>query len=259
MYRSEAAGEKLMDTTTAKGFQLLEKLALSDTPRGISELSREMDLTKSNVQRILLTLGTLGYVDKEPQTSRYFATLKMWEFGNRVLQRGPIVRACANALKTLRSETQETTALCLLDGLDVVYVDKIESENPIRLSCPVGARLPAYATATGRVIAAFRPAEAVDAIVERYRANVSDGKMNLIERFAAIRANGYETSEGGFRMGINSVAVPIQEANGSVVASVAVTGPKERLTPQRLVELSEKLLDAAARVSNSLGYVGREN
>jgi DNA-binding IclR family transcriptional regulator len=245
-----------MDTTTAKGFQLLERLAMSDTPRGISELSREMDLTKSNVQRILATLGTLGYVDKDPQTSRYFATLKMWEYGNRVLQRGPIIRACASALKTLRAATQETTALCLLDGLDVVYVDKIESENPIRLSCPIGARLPAYATATGRVIAAFRPASAIDALVERYRTNVPNGALDLHSRFDEIRSKGYETSESGFRAGVNSIAVPIHEADGQVVASLAVTGPKERLPGERLVELSSTLLDAASRASNALGYVG---
>jgi DNA-binding IclR family transcriptional regulator len=245
-----------MDTTTAKGFQLLEKLALSDAPRGIADLSREMAMTKSNVQRILVTLGALGYVEKEAQTSRYFATLKLWEFGNRVLQRGPILRAAASTLKALRAETHETTALCLLDGLDIVYIDKLESNTPIRLSCPLGARLPAHATASGRVVAAFLDPAARDAIIAHHRAKTDGESMDLARRFAEIRANGYEVSEGSFRNGINSVAVPIFDASGSAVASIAVTGPKERLPRERLVKLSETLLDAASRVSRALGYAG---
>ena len=246
----------MIDTTTAKGFQLLERLAMSDTPRGITELSREMDLTKSNVQRILATLAALGYVGKEPQTSRYFATLKMWEFGHRVLQRGPIVRACASALKTLRAATQETTALCLLDALDVVYIDKIESDNPIRLSCAIGTRLPAYATSTGRVIVAFRPDDAREALIERYRAAVPDGPMDLAARFADIRARGFEISEGLFRSGVNGIAAPVHDAGATVVASLAITGPQERLPTKRLLDLSATLLGAASQASHALGYAG---
>jgi len=246
----------MMDTTTAKGFQLLERLALSETPRGVSELSREMELTKSNVQRILATLGALGYVEQEPQTSRYFATLKMWEFGNRVRQRGPIVRACSSMVKMLRSETQETTVLCLLDGLDVIYVDKLESENPIRLSCPIGARLPAHATANGRVIVAFGDSTTIDEIVERYETSVPDGRMDLRKRLQQISVRGYETSEGDYRSGINSIAAPVYGATGSVVASLGVTGPQERLPVGRLDALAVELMDAASRASNALGYAG---
>lgn len=245
-----------MDTTTVKGFQLLERLALSDAPRGVSELARETELTKSNVQRILATLTSLGYVGKERQTNRYFATLKTWEVGNRVLQRDRILRTAASAMKVLRAETHETTVLCILDETDVVYIDKHESENPIRLSCAVGTRLPAYSTATGRVIAAFRSAAERQALIDLYDARPDDGAYDLGTRFKEIRAKGIDISEGGYRAGVNSIAAPIYSADGTVVASIAITGPEERLPRQRLADLTPKLMDAATRVSGALGFIG---
>ena len=245
-----------MDTTTVKGFQLLERLAQSDAPRGVSELARETELTKSNVQRILATLTSLGYVGKERQTNRYFATLKTWEVGNRVLQRDRILRTAASAMKILRTETGETTVLCILDDTDVVYIDKHESENPIRLSCAVGTRLPAYSTATGRVIAAFRSTAERRALIDLYDAQPDDGAYDLDTRFKEIRGKGVDISEGGYRAGVNSIAAPIHGADGTVVASIAITGPEERLPPQRLADLTPKLMDAATRVSGALGFIG---
>ena len=245
-----------MDTTTVKGFQLLERLAQSDAPRGVSDLARETDLTKSNVQRILATLTSLGYVGKERQTNRYFATLKTWEVGNRVLQRDRILRTAASAMKILRAETGETTVLCILDETDVVYIDKHESENPIRLSCAVGSRLPAYSTATGRVIVAFRSSAERQTVIDLYDAQPDVPRYNLADRFKQIRAKGIDLSEGGYRAGVNSIAAPIHGADGTVIASIAVTGPEERLPPRRLADLIPKLMDAATRVSGALGFIG---
>ena len=143
-----------MDTTTQKGFRILEVLATSDAPRGISELSRETNLTKSNLQRILATLCDLGYAEKDDDSNRYYATLRLWEMGIPVLLRNRIVRAARASLKSLRAASGETSVLCIREGEEVIYLDKIESESPIRLSCAVGTRLPLYSVASGRVIAA---------------------------------------------------------------------------------------------------------
>jgi DNA-binding IclR family transcriptional regulator len=243
---------KTMDTTIVKGLNLLEMLALSEAPRGVSDLAREAKLTKSNVQRILSTLSALGYVRQEATGNRYQATLKAWEIGNRVLQRDRIVRAGSQTVKKLRLASGETAVLCMLDDMDVIYLDKQESENPVRLSCGIGARLPAYSTATGRVIVGFSPPEDRLRSVELARQDDCRAAFDLEERFQMICKRGFEISLGEYRLGVNSIAAPIRTANGRTIASVALTGPEERLTEQRMTDLCPMLLDAALSVSTAL-------
>jgi IclR family KDG regulon transcriptional repressor len=243
-----------MDTTIVKGFNLLEMLASSEAPRGVSELAREARLTKSNVQRILSTLSALGYVTQEASGNRYVATLKTWEIGNKILQRDHILRAAAHVVKRLRLETGETAVLCSLDEMDVIYIDKQESENPIRLSCNVGARLPAYSTATGRVIVAYHSMEDRDKIIGLAQTDDCRASFDLATRFSDIRNQGFEISIGEYRLGVNSIAAPIRVSGGQVVASLALTGPDERLSEARMNEFRSPLLDAALSVSSTLGY-----
>src|ERR1700678_208080 len=120
-----------MDSTVFKGFSLLEALTSSEHPRGVSELSREMQLTKSNVQRLLSPLVELGYAQKDPLTSQYSATLKTWEYGHRVLSRDEIKRAASSQLRSLYQDVDESVFLCVCRGYDVLYVDVIEHPNPI--------------------------------------------------------------------------------------------------------------------------------
>lgn len=243
-----------MDNTTKKGFGILETLAQSDEPRGVSELARETGLTRSNVQRILQTLCDLGYAEKDEASSRYVPTLRQWEMGVKTLLRLPAVRAARAHLLALRSKTGESSVLCLLDQNQVIYVNKLESEAPIRMSCSVGTRLPLHSVATGRVMAAFLPDRARDAAVDALPPELD--KTAFSARLKEIATRGYEVSEGSFRAGINSIAAPIWQRNG-VVASIAISGPDERLTREQLDVVLPSVLDASSRISEALGYRGQ--
>jgi len=248
-----------MDTTILKGLSLLERLAESDQPRGVTELSRQMNLTKSNVQRVLSTLVELGYAQKDPATGRYGPTLRMWEFGYKTLSRDRVRLAAAAQLRLLHERCNETIFLCVGEGLDVMYVDKIEGNDPNRVFCMIGMRLPALRVAAGRAILAFQD----DALVERAIAAMSpDQSQTTVDQAAdemrqvlgTIRADGYAVSLGEFRPGVNSIAAPVWDTSGNPVASVVVNGPSERLNPERLGQLAVDLTSVAARISETLGY-----
>ena len=246
-------GEHDMDSTTKKGFQLLELLAQSDEPRAVSDVARETGLTRSNVQRTLATLCELGYAEQDPASSRYYPSLRLWEMGIPVLSRNEVVRAARARLLALYNETGETTLLCLRQGDEIVYVNKLESQTPIRMSCAIGTRLPLHATATGRVIAAYLP--------DADRARICDaaptqGKTALAGELVAIRARGFAVSIGAYRRGVNSIAVPVHASADGVEASIALTGPEERLSPEWMQSQLHRLMDAAACISGSLGYRG---
>ena len=243
-----------MDSTTQKGFQLLELLARSDEPRAVSDVARETGLTRSNVQRTLATLCELGYAAKDPASSRYFPTLRLWEMGIPVLSRNEIVRASRSRLLSVYGATGETTVLCLRQENEIVYVNKLESQTPIRMSCSIGTRLPFHATATGRVIAAFLSDPECAILCDEAVNTRADTEFG--DELASIRSKGFAVSNGSYRNGVNSIAVPIHGVGGVVSASIALTGPEERLTPEWMQSQLHRLLDAASRISESIGYRG---
>jgi IclR family transcriptional regulator, KDG regulon repressor len=256
--RTETAFEP-MDTTIRKGLTVLERLAESEQPRGVTELSRQMNLTKSNVQRLLSTLVELGYAQKDPVTGRYAPTLRMWEFGYKTLSRDRVRLAAASQLRQLHEQCNETVLLCVGDGLDIIYVDKIESGDKNRVFCMIGMRLPALRTAVGRAILAFREERVIEqAITAMHSADIQATSHltaeEMRQRLAQIRVDGYAVSLGEFRSGTNSLAAPVWGADAKPIAAVVINGTNNRITTERLKQLAGQVTGAAARVSETLGY-----
>ena len=116
-----------MEQTVQKALNLLEALVRSGQPRRLTELSRELGLTKPNVYRLLSTLTILGYVKKDPATSLYSPTLKLWEMGSLLVRDVDLVAMAAPRIRRLCEETRESVQLAIFDSGFVVYVDKVDS------------------------------------------------------------------------------------------------------------------------------------
>ena len=138
-----------MNNTLIKGLQLLEALAGRDSPAGVSELASELGMGKSNVHRTLQALVETGYVAKDEARGTYFASLKIWEIGARVISRLDVRRAASPAMQWLLEQSRETVHLSVLDGGQVVYIDKLDSPEPVRAYSEIGGRAPASCVATG--------------------------------------------------------------------------------------------------------------
>jgi DNA-binding IclR family transcriptional regulator len=242
-----------MDTTIAKGLKLLNRMAQGDAPVGVTAMAREMGLEKSNVHRTLTTLLALGYVEKDLATSRYAPTLKLWELGMKVVTRHPVVRAARPFMQMLHQQTQETVHLTILDGAECIYLDQIKAPVPVRIMPTPGHRVPALFPASGRVQLAHRPD--FEAIVNEFRLNHPRGKeirlATVIKDFAVIRQQGFTCTESGWSNGINSVAAAILGRDGSAAAAIAVSGPAERLTRQRMEGLADQVLNACTQAGDS--------
>ncbi|MFC6762538.1 IclR family transcriptional regulator [Sulfitobacter porphyrae] len=139
-----------MDKAFTKGIRLIEALANSDRPRGVTDLAVELELTKSNVHRLLATLQANGFVQQVPHQSTYELTIKIWELGLRVLRRVDLVSAARPAMQRLAELTHETVHLSILQGQDVVYIDKIETNHHVRAHTRIGARAPPIQWPRGR-------------------------------------------------------------------------------------------------------------
>lgn len=244
-----------MDKSFAKGLAVLEVVARGGRPRGVSELARELHITKSNAHRLLQTLLAQGFLRHDAERGTYTASLKLWELGTGVLAQLDVRDFAMPHLQALARRSGETINLSILDGMHVLFIERLEGGQPVRTGY-VGVRAPAHALATGKALLAHAPAEVIAAACARPQAftkhTITDPEA-LRAELATIRRLGYATNRAEWREMVNSIAVPVWGPRAQPVAAVGVTGPKERMPVRRLRELLPALLETAGAISRKLG------
>lgn len=244
-----------MDTTVAKGFSVLELLARSVGPLRLSAVADQLGLAKSNTHRLLMTLTDLGYVTQEAETGRYIATLKTWELGAAIIAEHPAKRAAAPYLQDLHRLTSETVNLTVLDGLEVLYLDKILTTRPLRVSTQVGTRLVAAFTAAGKSILAHEKDPAI--LLAQTKATIERAAdldiAAILTELEAVRLRGYATNEGPNQ--ILTIAAPILGRNDRAAAALSLSAPTERLNGKALAQAIEAVLSTSARIAETVGRI----
>jgi len=247
-----------MEQTVQKAMNLLEALVRSTQPRRLTELSRELGLTKPNVYRLLSTLTILGYVKKDPTTSLYSPTLKLWEMGSMLVRDVDLQSVSGPRLRKLCEETRESVQLAVWDNGYVVYVDKVDSPQPLKAITSIGSRVPATVVSTGKALIAWMPPQALDAAmdhVKRYTPLTMTRRKDVERDLEETRERGYAVNRGEFRVGVCGIAAPVRDRNGSVVASIAVWGSEKNILGARRDELATMTVSAARDISREMGFV----
>jgi DNA-binding IclR family transcriptional regulator len=249
-----------MDKTLVKGLPVLEALAQSESARGVSELARELGLTKSNVHRTLQTLCGTGYVRKNELSGAYECTMKIPRIAAAILGRVDMKRVAEPYMQSLASLTKETVHLSVLDDLDVFYVHKIDSPQPVRAYSEISGRAPAYCVATGKALLAFQDDSYLQRFGERLRAHTPRTiatQVELRKELAQVRQQGYAVNRGEWRETVGGLAAPIFDAHRRPLAAIGISGPVDRLRPPRLKTFTPEVLRAARDISDALGYVAQ--
>ena len=249
-----------MEQTVRKAFDVLEALAHSGEPRRLTDLARELSLTKPNVYRLLSTLSELGYVSKEEATSRYSATLKLWEMGSVLVHDANLVSTTAASLRSLCERSRESVQLAVYDSGYAVYVNKMDSPQPIKAMTTIGSRIPAACASTGKAILAWLDEAEVKhamTLVKRFTPNTRTLRADLDRDLAEARNSGFAVNYGEWRPGICGIAAPLRDHRGQVVASIGVWGSEEAILGERKDELGRLVVEVAADASKELGFVGR--
>ena len=246
-----------MDGTLLKGLKVLETLALSDEPRGITELARDLDLTKSNIHRTLQTLIAAQYVHA-PSPGRYACSLKLFELGSAVMAHVNVRSAGEPFMAALLADTGETVHFSVLDKNEVIYVNKLDSAHPVRAYSSIGGRAPAYCVASGKALLAYGGEPALAGLgnfplpAHTPRTIVT---LDALQReMAQIRRQGFAVNRGEWRETVYGLAAIVLDANGNPVASIGISGPAERMRPIHMKRYQSIVMDAAKGVSRALGY-----
>lgn len=249
-----------MDKTFLKGLVLLEAMAKHERGSGVTELANQLMLNKSNVHRLLQALVHQGFARKNEDTGRYELTMKLWELGSGVANRLDVRLEALPFMKELAEQTQETVHLSILDGIDVLYIEKIDSPQPVRAYTTVGGRSPAHCVATGKALLAWAPEDTINGVKHRLKPHTPRSIMkfgDLRRELEEVRTRGYAVNRGEWREQVVGVAAPIHDGRSQVVAAVGISGPAERLDEARLNQAGQSLVGVAAAISRRLGYSGR--
>jgi len=252
-----------MDKTLVKGMAVLEFLVNNAQAASVSEVAHGLSLLPSNAHRTLQTLVALGYV-RQASDARYEPTLRLFELGSKVVGSLDIRHVAHQAMATLANETLETIHLVVRDGAQIVYLDKIDSPQPVAAYSRIGGRAPAQCVASGKVLLAYSmPPEKNRAVawlrqtvpaLKAYTANSHVDHEILLTDLMAVREQGYAMNQGEWRVDVSGLGAPVFVGRGQVVGALGMSMPSSRALPDRLPELIAPLRIAAASTSALLGY-----
>jgi len=225
---------------------------------GITELSRQLGLGKSTVHRLVTTLTAERLLERGSTPGRYRLGLVLYELGSRVTEHVDLHQAALPALATLRHETGEMVHVAVLDGLEVVYVERLESHNLLPVFRQVGHRLPAYTTSSGKILlAALPPGELTRRLTDWHPRAVTPwtitDKNRLLTELAAVAKRGWAQNQEEGHLGIVSVGAPIRGRDGRVMASVSVVGDSARMRAM-MRRATALVIESAGVISRRLGY-----
>ena len=239
-----------------RAFAVLRSLAAG--PAGVSKVAERVALPKSTVSRLLATLLELDAVEQLTPGGDYRLGPLVQQIGGSAAPGRMLQHLAHPFLVELTANSGEATGLSVLDGTDVLYLEQVDSDNPVQVHDWSGERVPAHVVSSGLVLLALSPAGVIDSYLERPLAGFTDRSLTDPD---AVRARLNEVGDDGvawvheeFEIGINSVAAAVRTADGTAVAAIHVHGPSYRFPALGAADReAARVLSAADQISVLLG------
>jgi IclR family pca regulon transcriptional regulator len=243
----------------ARGLAVISSFS-GDEPRlTLSEVARHTGLSRAAARRSLITLQTLGYVGSDGR--QFYLTPRVLSLGYAYLSSLSFADVAQSHLTDLANQVHESCSASVLDGFDIVYVARAATKRIMTISLSVGTRLPAYATSMGRVLLAALPADRLevyleDAILAPLTERTIVDRARLQTEVERTRTRGWCLVDQELEDGVRSIAVPVHDAAGRVVAAVNTSAHATRVPLTTLQKtFLPKLRDCAAAIDAELRTV----
>jgi len=245
--------------SVANAARVLKAFTPNEREWGVTDLARRLGIAKSTAHRLLATLTDEGLLEQDPASGRYRLGLIVFDMA-AAAQSMDLHEAVLAPMTQLRNRTGETVQVAVLDGREVVYVERLDSPNTLRLFLEVGRRNSAHSTGCGKALLAFLPPEQLDRRLRNWKLNaktphtITDATA-LRRDLAEARRRGYAVNRRESEAGVISVAAPIRDIGGRPIAAISVAGPAERLEVHERA-IAQATVECAAVISRRLGYRG---
>lgn len=248
-----------------RALKVLELLTSEEASLSLKEITKRSGLSKPTVFRILSTLKTMDYIEQEPVSGNYLLGLKVFEMGSAFIDKMSLRSFAMPLIQELVDKCNETVHLAILDRTEIVYIDKIDGTQTIRMMSAVGKRGPVHCTSVGKVILAQKPTAEQDEILAsrelvRLTENSITDKEVLKKELEQIKKEGYAIDNEELEIGLKCIGVPIFDYHGEAVGGISVSGPSSRFTSTRLKnELIPLVVETAEKISHRMGYKSHTN
>jgi IclR family pca regulon transcriptional regulator len=251
-----------------RGLAILTSFSESRSVLGIADLARAVDLNKSTTHRYVATLAALGFLQQDTETRKYRLGPRVVDLGFAAVNSMEITRVAGRSLQALSDETGYTVSMAVLDGIDIVYVDRRrsvrEGQLGIDLNLHVGSRLPAYCTSMGKALLAYVPPDRLRLLLDRTDLarrgpNTITAREALLSSLQRVRQSGVAVNDEELAPGLRSIAAPIRDGRGAVVAAANIAvhlsmwnAPVDSI----LAKLEPALRRTTFEISARMGYRG---
>ena len=255
---TKSASTSGQSQSLTRGLILLERLAESSHGASLTDLAQQVGLAPSTTHRLLNTLEQLEFVRQDPALGRWHIGVKTFSIGNAFLDQRDMIGQSRPFLHQLMERTGETVNLAVRDGYDAVFVAQVECREMMRMIVKLGGRAPLHASGVGKALLATLSDAEITAFLHkrglpRFTDNTLDTPADLRRALAEIQKNGYAVDNEEHAVGLCCVAATIHDENAGTLAAVSISGPKARVTEQRIQELGVQVAQTATAITRLLG------
>jgi len=251
-------GSNGTSTSVARAFAILDVLASKgETGIPLLEISKHLGMSKSTTYRYLVTLEKLGTVERD-EKDRFRLGIKLVELAGPILSNNDLRNQSNAILGELAAQTQETVHLGVPSEIEVVYIAKVDSSHSIQMHSSIGTRVPMYCTALGKAILAHASSTLVEQVIghgltRRTPHTITSSEALRVE-LERVRAQGFSVDAEENEIGVCCVGAPVFNYDGKVIGAISISGPTQRITGERRLELEPLVREASRRISKRMGY-----
>jgi DNA-binding IclR family transcriptional regulator len=240
-----------------KAFAVLEEVAQNQSALGVSDLSRRLEISKSTIYGIANALTELGALRQDKETKKYRLGPTLFRLGNQVLA-GVDLRAVVRPfMEQLIEELEETVFIGTFDKNGITIIDKLDSPQDLKISAPIGTRIPVHAGAAGKIFFAHLQEQLLAKILAERplpqyteESIIDPGKYR--KELDKVRRQGYATDFEEYIQGVNAVSVPILDNRGSMIAALWIVGFSRSLNREKMDRAIRAAITAAAGIKERL-------
>ncbi|MEX2416567.1 MAG: IclR family transcriptional regulator [Paenibacillaceae bacterium] len=233
--------------------RILQLFTMEQPELTLSQLAEKLEVGLSTAYRLSETLMYEGFIVKDQMSRTFRLGASILGMGNIILSQIDLCRYSSLILEKLAGETGETAHISILKENQVIYLHKADSSHPVHLLSHIGRQNPVHCTSTGQVILAYQPDPLIDKVLDmgldRYTLKTITSPSKLKELLVSIRKQGYAFSVEEMHAGISSIAAPVKDRTGEVIASVSIAGPTSRIHSPKLLKLVQLVKQAANDIS----------
>ncbi|MFC7061064.1 IclR family transcriptional regulator [Halobacillus seohaensis] len=255
-----------MSKTLAKALQLLRFFTEKNPYWRLDKISEASDLPKATVYRLMKTLEEEGFIQKVSfYQNGVFIDGEMYQLGTRLIELGNMVSSQFEVrglalphMRKLQQEFGESVQLIIMDQDEAIYIEKVESDKPVRLYTKIGRRAPLYAGACPRTLLSFLPDEEIQRILQQEKKKYASQTMmddeQIMKKVKETRELGYSYSQSELEEGTASVGTPIFDRFGEIAAGISVAGFASTVTPEQAEKYASFMWEVCETLSDQLGF-----